>query len=951
MSKNLPLVLFLIFTIPFGVFGQQSIAINGSLEPDTHTIKMGEDVVFANTSQDTLHEIYFNDWANSFSAKRTELGKRFEANYDRSFHLASERLRGNTYVERATNATYDDLEFDRPDGIADVLRVKLDKPLPPGESVKLHLFIQVKLPDSKFTGYGALSNGDYNLRFWYLTPAVYDGEWHYYSNKDLDDLYTLATDYDITLSVPKNYEVITELEKKNNGTSYVSGHYIVSLKGEKRTNATIYLRQFSNFENIKTDKVEVITNIMDDKVSQVNRVLIVDKIVSYLNKELGDYPFQKLLISQLDYKENPVYGLNQLPDIISPFSHDFLYELKILKTAINDYVDNALVFNPREDRWVSDAIKINLMMRYMDVYYPKVKVLGDLTRFWVVRQFNLSKVEFNDQFPLLYLHMARLNLDQPLTQPYDSLIKFNKNIANAYKAGAGLKYIDDYVNANTVERTIKEFYADKLLKATNSGEFEEMLRENISLKAKEDGTLKNLDWFFDDYVSTRKKIDYKFNEVKKKGDSIYLTLKNKRGTKFPIPVYGMYKDSIVSKKWLNGFEKDTTVAIASQGVDRVAINAEGIVPEYNRRDNYKKVNPFLFKKPIQFKLLQDIEDPSKDQVFFMPVFEYNYYDGVQLGINMYNKTVLTKAFNYSVEPIYGLKSNNISGGVGLRYTQNIEEGNLYAIRYGFGGSTSSYAPDAYYRKFTPYITFGFRTDDYRSDKRQFLSISSVNVNRDESDVIINDDPNYSVFNVRYENRNPGVIKSLNWSTDFQLAQKFSKISLTARYRKLFLNNRYLDLRLFAGSFIYNDSRSEGDYFSFALDRPTDYLFNYNYYGRSEDSGVFSQQLILAEGGFKSRLDTPFANQWIATMNASTTIWNFLHAYGDVGLVHNKQDPTRFVYDSGIRASLVEDYFELFVPIYSSNGWEVAQPDYDQKIRFIVTLDLRTLLSLFTRKWY
>ena len=156
----MPLVLFLIFTIPFGVFGQQSIAINGSLEPDTHTIKMGEDVVFANTSQDTLHEIYFNDWANSFSAKRTELGKRFEANYDRSFHLASERLRGNTYVERATNATYDDLEFDRPDGIADVLRVKLDKPLPPGESVKLHLFIQVKLPDSKFTGYGDLSNGD-----------------------------------------------------------------------------------------------------------------------------------------------------------------------------------------------------------------------------------------------------------------------------------------------------------------------------------------------------------------------------------------------------------------------------------------------------------------------------------------------------------------------------------------------------------------------------------------------------------------------------------------------------------------------------------------------------------------------------------------------------------------------------------------------------------------------
>jgi hypothetical protein len=29
---------------------------------------------------------------------------------------------------------------------------------------------------------------------------------------------------------------------------------------------------------------------------------------------------------------------------------------------------------------------------------------------------------------------------------------------------------------------------------------------------------------------------------------------------------------------------------------------------------------------------------------------------------------------------------------------------------------------------------------------------------------------------------------------------------------------------------------------------------------------FSQQLILAEGGFKSKLNTPYANQWMTTLN-------------------------------------------------------------------------------------
>jgi hypothetical protein len=70
------------------------------------------------------------------------------------------------------------------------------------------------------------------------------------------------------------------------------------------------------------------------------------------------------------------------------------------------------------------------------------------------------------------------------------------------------------------------------------------------------------------------------------------------------------------------------------------------------------------------------------------------------------------------------------------------------------------------------------------------------------------------------------------------------------------------LRIYAGTFIYNNSNSD---FLAALDRPTDYLFDYGYYGRSESSG-FSQQLILAEGGFKSKLNTPYANQWMTTLN-------------------------------------------------------------------------------------
>jgi len=152
-----------------------------------------------------------------------------------------------------------------------------------------------------------------------------------------------------------------------------------------------------------------------------------------------------------------------------------------------------------------------------------------------------------------------------------------------------------------------------------------------------------------------------------------------------------------------------------------------------------------------------------------------------------------------------------------------------------------------------------------------------------------------------------------------------------------------------GSFLYNTSNS--DFFSFALDRPTDYLFDYAYLGRSSSTGLVSQEFIMAEGGFKSKLSTPYANQWITTVNASYSIWNWIEAYGDIGFVKNRQQKANFVYDSGIRFNLLTDYFELYFPLYSNNGWEIAQPHYGEKIRFVVTLSPDKFIQLFTRKWF
>jgi regulation of enolase protein 1 (concanavalin A-like superfamily) len=79
---------------------------------------------------------------------------------------------------------------------------------------------------------------------------------------------------------------------------------------------------------------------------------LIDKITNYVKENLGTYPFKKITVSQTDYERNPFYGLNQLPAFISPFPDEFLFEIKFLKTYLNNYLHNTIRLNPRNDNWI-----------------------------------------------------------------------------------------------------------------------------------------------------------------------------------------------------------------------------------------------------------------------------------------------------------------------------------------------------------------------------------------------------------------------------------------------------------------------------------------------------------------------------------------------------------------------------------------------------------------------
>ena len=917
---------------------KMEVAVNFELK----TLNVKQDITFYNTSNDTIDSIVLNDWNNAFSNKNTPLAKRFSDEFYRGFHLANAAERGNTTILNLLDSDDMALEWERTEKNPDFIVVKLKQRLMPNEKVDLHINYIVKIPSDKFTHYGFDENGGMNLKNWFLSPARFENHtFTKYNNFNLDDIASASADYEVSIKVPKTYSITTDLNSVSKDLTSPEFE-VYSFSGNNRTDFNLFIEKQNSFTSYENGSVEILSNLKNKKLNDIQKAIIINRVVTFASAFIGKYPHEKITISQTDYDRNPFYGLNQLPSFISPFSDEFVFEITFLKTYLNNYLKNSLRLDPRKDNWIYDGIQIYTMMKYMEENHADQKMLGSLSKMKLFKSYNITNLTFNEQYSYYYMLMARKNLDQPLGDPKNSLIKFNEQIASKYRAGLSLSYLDDYLNHDIVPNSVQEFYELNKKQQAERSDFERILSKNSS---------KDIDWFFKTIIDSRDIIDYKFSNVSRTKDSIQFSINNRTGVYAPVPVYGLKKNEVVFKTWIEPKSNDSIYVFDRKNVDKIVLNYDNEVSEYNLRNNWKSLKSLVItNRPIKFNFAKDLEDPFYNQILYIPTLTYNYYDGFTPGIRFHNKTILDKPFTFDINPAYSLKAGTLSGSSSFALNHYYRNSTLYNVRYSVSQNYYHYAPDATYLRLNPMVQFRIREKNFRDNRKQLILLRQVIVNREESEFITdNSKPNYSVFNARYANTKTELVNHLNFMTDVQFSGDFGKLAGEIEYRRLFENNNKLNLRLYAGSFLYN--RTNSDYFSFGLDRPTDYLFDYNFLGRSESTGIFSQQYIIAEGGFKSKIEPRYANQWMTTLNASYSLWNWVEAYGDIGFVKNKHEKANFAYDSGIRLNLVPDYFELYFPVYSNNGWEISQPKYNEKIRFVVTFAPKTLVTLFTRKWF
>ncbi|MEP2240484.1 MAG: metalloprotease, partial [Maribacter sp.] len=272
MTKRLKLLFYLcIVTFVTNVascYAQYETDLTVSLNEYTKELDIRQEFTYYNNSNYNLGVIYFNDWANAYSDKNTGLAKRFAQEFKKSLHLAKADERGKTTIISVVDDAYNGLEWSRTEG-KDMLKVTLDDVLAPKTSTKIFITYKVKLPPNKYTRYGYGSRGDYYLKDWYLTPAVYDGKWHLYSNKNLEDLYMNETNTTINFKYPDSLYLASNFDVKTEST-FPNGQF-AQLKGNLQRGGEIILNTQKNFHTHRTPYMTFMTDISAPRYSPIGQ--------------------------------------------------------------------------------------------------------------------------------------------------------------------------------------------------------------------------------------------------------------------------------------------------------------------------------------------------------------------------------------------------------------------------------------------------------------------------------------------------------------------------------------------------------------------------------------------------------------------------------------------------------------------------------------------------------
>lgn len=889
--------------------------IDVTLNEQEKSIDAFEKITYINNSPDTLPYIWFHLWPNAYKNDRTAFSDQLLLNGKTDFYFADKEKKG--YINR--------LDF-KVDGSAaktedhpqyiDVTKVLLPKPLPPGEQAVITTPFHVKLPFN--FSRGGYDGQSFQLTQWYPKPAVYDRNgWHPMPYLDQGEFYSEFGSFDVRITTPKTYVVAATGLLQNWKEIY----------GDNPEGGTWQEVPQTSFQQKPIKKIDPPYK---------------GKITAYKKAPIQ----QKTLIENVGtvtrvYKQDNVHDFAWFADKSFIVDHDtctlssgrVIEVMGYYKPTDKDIWKNAVGYAKDAVRFYSKEVgeyPYNIVQVVEGpqsfgggMEYPTITIIAQMPS---AKQLDIT-IAHEIGHNWFYGILASNERDHPWMD--EGINSYYEYKYQASKYGEPSKLTELLFQAKAINHT------DQPIETTS----ELFSEENYNLVAYH----KTAEWMKELEQTAGKE---SFNQMMHEYYNNW---------KFRHPQPENYKE--IASTTLNG-NTDSLFKL---------LNGKGILPG-NQLTGFAFISP-LIKESIKAFFFH----PKKNVLILSPAPGYNSYDKLMIGAVASNYMLPPKKFQYLIIPLYGTGSKSFNGLGKLNYSIK-SDGRIRKTDFFVNASTFSineFTDSAgrkmfmHFEKLVPGFRLTFKQKDPRSTVYRYLQWKTYFLNEQRlriiPDTIVRgtDTSFIKHYQLPADNRflnqlqfvyeNNRALYPFDIQLQVEQAKDFIRPALTANYFFNYSKGGGLQLRLFAGKFIYLNGRTLSKQFKndrYLLNMTgangyEDYTYNEYFIGRNKFQGFASQQIMIRDGGFKVRTDLLSdkigkTDDWLMAANFVTSVPSNLNPlsvlpvkvplrlFADIGTYAGpwKQNSSldRFLYDAGVNIPLFADMINIYVPLLYSKAY-------------------------------
>lgn len=521
--------------------------IDVKLFPSTKMLEGKETIKWTNITTKPTDELRFHLYMNAFSHDETtymlESGGKYRGEgkkFDKTFNGFNKI----TLIKIGTTDFLNKLEFIQPDDNntrdSTVVRIILDKPVLPNETIEINLEFTTKLPMlfSK-TGYSDpnITKDFYLLGQWYPKIGVLEESgWNCHQLHPHTEFFSDYGVYNVTITTPKKFVI--------GGT----GQLVSEVLTDSTKTTTFHAEDVHDFAwtaypdfNIHEEKYKGIAirflyneEFETDVEEQVQSLRYA---IDYVQEHFGKYPYPQITFLNPPEGSSAAGGM-EYPTFFTVGRNGLVPDKLLsihLATTIHEFVHQIfygiLGSNEFEHAWMDEGMTSFGTQRIIDSYYGGHINKGD---------FSFTN-ENRDRFK----YLSKPNYESVLKTSY--LQKPTNYGTNSYsRPSILLRTLEKYLGVETFKKGMRFYYDTWKFKHPKPKDF---------FSAMSQGSGTDLSWFFDQFARDNKTIDYELNRISQQ--KIELDFIDRGFQRFPnVDLSGtkpIYHNRVDIKNYGNGY--------------------------------------------------------------------------------------------------------------------------------------------------------------------------------------------------------------------------------------------------------------------------------------------------------------------------------------------------------------------------------------------------------------